>query len=375
MDATDSCSYPLIKEFYAMNGRARSISLVFFVLLIAQFACSLSGSAPQPTAAQASTDNKPARTAAPTVRKTSAPPTPDIDVPDPESGTGNVVGKIVWNELPAADLEVRLCEEMGIASGCKGNQYSTQTDADGIFLFANVVPGEYALAVSSFDGKHWLYVTAGLGISAKKYTVEADQTLRIPQQAIYKFDLVQTRPEEDEKVAEARPTLEWEPYPDAAYYLVYLTQENGSPIFVNEKTETTSIAPRKDLLACDYTWQVEAYNSQGGKIAEQDGYSHFKVVDQPLSCYLDALSPLNGAAVAGSGIVLKWKAHELAKYYRVHIWDKDYTDLLDGIKVEGTSYSVPQALPAGKYKWYVTAYDEDDKQFAQSDFIEFTVTE
>jgi hypothetical protein len=367
-----------------MNLKFRSLVPVLFLLILAQFACSLPGSGEQPAgktsesgeAAEApATVAKSAKTKVPTVKKTVVPPTPDIEVADPDPDMANVVGRILWNEMPAPDLEVKLCEEMGMVSGCEGAEYSAQTDADGIYLVANITPSEYALAVESFDGEHWMYVTAGLGIGAKKYTVEANKTLRIPEQSIYKFDLVQTRPDEDESVSEARPLLEWDPYPDAAYYEVYLTQDNGSALFVHEKTETNSIAPKRDLLGCEYTWQVEAFNDQGTKIAEKDGYSHFKVVDQPLACYLEVVSPGNGASVAGSGIVLEWKAHELAKYYRVHLWDADYKDLLEGMKVDGTSYTVPLTVAPGRYKWYVTAYDSDDAQFAQSDFIEFSVTE
>ena len=358
-----------------MNFKARSIALVLFLLILPQFACSLSGSEGQPPAEAVATGSKPGKTDVPTVKKTLAPPTPDIQVSDPDPGMANVVGRILWNEMPAVDLEVKLCEEMGMFSGCEGAEYSVQTDTEGVYLFAGIAPGGYALAVESHDGEHWLYVTAGLGIGAKKYEVAADETLRIPDQPIYKFDLIQTYPGDEDSIADGKPVLEWDPYPDASYYEVYLTQENGSAIFVNEKTETNSITPKNDLLTCEYTWQVEAYNSQGTKIAEQDGYSHFTILGQPLSCYLDVISPASGASVAGSGIVLEWKAHELAQYYRVHIWDADYKDLLEGMKVDGTTYAVPQTLAPGKYTWYVSALDSDEMEFARSEFIEFTVTE
>lgn len=37
------------------------------------------------------------------------------------------------------------------------------------------------------------------------------------------------------------------------------------------------------------------------------------------------------------------------------------------------AYTVPFRLEPGNYKWYVSAFDPDDKQFAQSEYIEFTV--
>jgi hypothetical protein len=379
---------PILEDDMPYKFRLTALVLFFPILLL--LSCSLSNAAEQapadviPGSAESVKTGNPAveetagpatKTAAPTAKKTVAAPTPDITIPDPDPDKASVAGRILWNEQPAADLEVRLCEDMSLVSGCKGEQFSIRTDADGVYLFANITPGSYALAVEAFDGQHWMYIKVGLGIGAEKYEVLAGQTLRIADQSIFKFDLIQTSPGENEKIAAARPTLTWDPYPDAAYYEVYLTQENGGAIFVSERTEEASITPQSDLLTCSYTWQVEAFNSRGSKLAEQDDYSHFKIVDQPLSCYLDAVAPANGASVHGSGIVLEWKQHELADYYRIHLWDAEYTDLLDGMKVDGPSYPVPQTVAPGQYRWYVTAYDSDDHEFARSEFIEFTITE
>jgi hypothetical protein len=360
--------------------RIRIHLLAFALWLLPLTACGSKPSAGQPTMEITATREQAVAAETPSAEGILPTPIPqgegvDIEVPDPDPGKANVVGRIFWNESPASNLGMLLCEDMNILTGCEGVQFDSRTNDDGVYIFASIDPGEYSLVVESLDGEHWLYVTAGLGLSAKKYSVAADNTLRIPDQSIYNFDLVTISPEEDESVSEARPTLSWEPYPDAAYFLVYLTQENGSAIFMDEKTDALSIVPPKDLLSCEYTWQVEAYNNLGTKISEHDGYLHFKVTDQPLSCYLDVISPANGAAVSGSELILEWKAHDLAAYYRVHIWDSEYNDLLEGTRVDDTAVTVPLTLAPGEYTWFVTAYDEDDKQFAQSDVIDFTVTE
>ena len=52
----------------------------------------------------------------------------------PEAGKASVQGKALFNEKPAADVEVKLCETFNQFSGCSGQQYKTKTDANGEYL-------------------------------------------------------------------------------------------------------------------------------------------------------------------------------------------------------------------------------------------------
>ncbi|MBN1438648.1 MAG: hypothetical protein JW929_04485 [Anaerolineales bacterium] len=236
---------------------------------------------PSPQAAAAAAAETPMQS--PTAAETQAN-IPEIEVPDPDPGTANVVGRIFWNEQPVTGISLLMCETIDLAEGCLGAAFESQTDENGVYLFANVAPGEYDLVVESLDFEHWLYVTAGPQSGAEKHRIAADATLRLPDFHIFNFDLAMTSPAEDEAVSAARPALAWEAYPSASYYRVFLQEENGTVILQGEKTELATIAPTVDLKACTYLWQVEAYNAADIKIAEHDGYARFQVVDQPQSC-------------------------------------------------------------------------------------------
>jgi hypothetical protein len=268
-----------------------------------------------------------------------------------------------------------LCEEFGMVSGCEGVNFSVSTDDNGYYLFLNIPPGEYALTTRAIDKENiWLYVTAGLGIGAKKHLITADETLRIDDQSIYKFDLQQTSPADDGEISESQPTLTWDVYPDAAYYKVYLAPDNGKTIFSDDRVDTNQITPPEPLLGCKYSWKVEAYNADENKIAEHSSYSYFTVIDQPDTCYVPLISPKHRASLAAAGLTLSWEAHSLASYYRVVIWDKDYKDQVDRVTTTETTFVVPITLEPGKYKWYITVYDQEDDEIARSDFYEFTIT-
>ena len=94
----------------------------------------------------------------------------------------------------------------------------------------------------ALEADRWLYVTSGLGLGARKYSLAADQTLYVGDQHIFKSDLSLTAPDDEGQVDSATPTLAWEPYADAAYYEVYLAPENGGPLFVNKRVDDSQIA-------------------------------------------------------------------------------------------------------------------------------------
>jgi len=310
---------------------------------------------------------------------TPVPPTslPTPSAPPPAPGTGNVVGRILWNAQPVADTEVKLCEDVSMVGGCKGIEYSTYTDATGVYLLADVPPGEYGLVVHAIGADRWVYVTAGLGISARKYTVAADQVLTVDDQSIYKFDLKLTGPTDKEQVETGQPALVWEPYPEAAYYELYLTSEKAGNVVNNYRVDANQVTLDKSLVDCKYTWSVEAFNAQGEKIAETDGYFDFTVTGQPLSCYILITAPLDGVTVPGNGLALAWEAHPSAAAYKILMWNDTEADrpkVLDFVEVRETSYTFSETLASARYVWSVTAYDAAGQQVAGSQVYDFTVS-
>jgi hypothetical protein len=333
-----------------------------------------STSAPPPT----STSLPPTPTPIP-LTPTSVPPTslPTPAAPPPASGMGNVVGRILWNAQPVADTEVKLCQDVSMVGGCKGVEYSTRTDATGVYLLTDVPPGEYGLVVHALGADRWVYVTAGLGISARKYTVAADQVLTVGDQSIYKFDLKLTGPTDKEQVETGQPTLSWEPYSEASYYELYLTSEKAGNVVNNYRVETNEVTLDKSLVDCKYTWSVEAFNAQGEKIAETDGYFDFTVTGQPVSCYIPIIAPLDGVTVSGSGLVLSWEAHPSAATYKILMWndtDPARPKVLDFVEVRETGYTFSETLAPARYVWSVTAYDATGQQAAGSLVYDFTVS-
>src|SRR5215467_2189401 len=62
----------------------------------------------------------------------------------PAPGTGNVQGKVLYNNAPVENIEVKLCETFSrFLSGCGGKIYTAKTDKDGDFVITNVPPKEY----------------------------------------------------------------------------------------------------------------------------------------------------------------------------------------------------------------------------------------
>ncbi|MCB9420434.1 MAG: hypothetical protein H6667_11560 [Ardenticatenaceae bacterium] len=297
--------------------------------------------------------------------------------PKPEKGTSNVYGKITWNGAPAEGLDMLLCQDFSSFSGCQGQEYAVQTQADGSYTFANVVPGTYALSVRVFDSDDWLYVTSGI-LSAADYEVVVGETLIVESQSIFKLDLELLKPNQDAELKSGERTFQWQAYESAAYYQIYLTPFEGDAIFVNEKVDGTEIKASLPPINCEYRWSLEAFNANGIKIAETSDYWEFTVGGEESSCHLTIEAPEDGAAVDAQGMILAWTTHPDAAVYKILMWDDSVEDrphILDFYEVQESRFAFNGDLtPGHRYVWSVYAYDADGNEIAASEIHDFTVT-
>lgn len=207
-----------------------------------------------------------------TVLTNSAAPAEGVEKVKPAPGTGNVQGKVLYNNAPAENIEVKLCETFSrFLSGCGGKTFTAKTDRDGDYVITNVEPKEYqALTVRVFDTDSYVFATAGIGISAATYTVTADKTLFVNPTHLFKGDLKTVNPKAGSMVSAQDLELQWEAYPDAAYYKFSLNADNHlvTPPYVGERVEGTSFKVTKPLEKGGYRWKIEAFNRADKKLSE-----------------------------------------------------------------------------------------------------------
>ena len=304
---------------------------------------------------------------------TSAPkPTepPAIQVDAPAAGMSSAYGRIYWNDEPVAGTEVKLCNEVVMVSGCDATEFSTTTDNDGIYILKDVTSGEYVIMVKVPSSDYWVYVTSNFGISAEKQEFKADVTQDFGVQSIIRFDVQVTSPQNEAQLTDARPVLDWEDYPGAASYEVYVSPDQGTSTSDTVKESTYTVPA--DLLNCTYSWKISALNANGQELAEFEDYRHFEVTGQQAGCVITLSGPADGSKQSTTGIHLTWEANPLADHYLVYVTDMDYNNIIDGYEVSGTEFTIPSALDAGDYQWYVNAYRGSDS-IAVSTFSKFTV--
>src|ERR1051326_2754686 len=134
----------------------------------------------------------------------STAPVEGVEKVKPAPGTGNVQGKVLYNNAPVANIDVRLCETFSrFLSGCGGKIYTAKTDNDGDFVITNVPPKEYeGLTVRVFDTDSYVFATTGIaGISATKYNVVANETLFVEPTNLFKGDLKVLNPKSGSTVS------------------------------------------------------------------------------------------------------------------------------------------------------------------------------
>lgn len=209
-------------------------------------------------------------------------PVEGVEKVKPAPGTGNVQGKVLYNNAPVENIEVRLCETFSrFLSGCGGKIYTAKTDKDGDFVITNVPPKEYeGLTVRVFDTDSYVFATTGIaGIAANKYNVEADKTLFVRPTHLFKGDMKVLNPKAGSTVSGQDLELTWEPYPAAAYYKFTLYPENHqiTPPYINERVDAATFKVNKTLEKGAYRYTVEAYNSADKKLSETPDNIRFTV--------------------------------------------------------------------------------------------------
>ena len=203
----------------------------------------------------------------------STAPVEGVEKVKPSSGTGNVQGKVLYNNAPVENIEVKLCETFSrFLSGCGGKTYTAKTDKDGDFVITDVPPKEYeGLTVRVFDTDSYVFATTGVaGIASAKYNVVADKTLFVRPTHLFKGDVQVVNPKSGSTVSGQDLELKWQPYQDAAYYKFTLYPDNHqiTPPYMNERVEAASFKVNKPLEKGTYRFTVEAFNSGDRKLSE-----------------------------------------------------------------------------------------------------------
>ncbi|TAK13588.1 MAG: hypothetical protein EPO32_04660 [Anaerolineae bacterium] len=306
------------------------------------------------------------------------PPTPTpyvYDGPAPAAGTGIVVGRLLWNGLPVVGNQVKVCAEIKFIGGCEGEEYATVTDDKGVYVIKDVPAGEWGLAFLALDAEGWQYVTSGF-INAAGFDVTDGAVTEVGDMHISKQDMTLVSPADEAVLSEARPTITWAAYPEAAYYEVSLSGQKGQYLFLGYETTETSLTAPADLQNCEYHWSIEAYNASGIQIAETDGLWYFDIIDQPYACEITGLSPADGASASAANLTLTWDAHGLAAVYKIHLYNADDSSvkILDFVETTTNSYAVTQTIPAGTYEWVVYYYDATDELLGFSDNYTLYIT-
>jgi hypothetical protein len=201
----------------------------------------------------------------------------------PAPGKANVAGKVFYNEKPAANIEVKLCEKFSqYFGGCSGQTFTAKTDAGGEYLIKDVPPGIYeGLTAKVFDTPYYVFATSGF-VGSAKYQIEADATFFAPDSNLFKSDLKLVSPKAGARLGADNIEVKWESYPDAAYYKFSINPDSASGAqtnydYINKRVDGTSYLLDRPLAAGTYGCTVTAYNSNDIKLANSPDDIKFTV--------------------------------------------------------------------------------------------------
>lgn len=204
---------------------------------------------------------------------------PPMELFKPAAGKGNVQGKVLFDDKPAANIEVTLCEKFSTFLGPSGKSYTARTDKNGDYAIKDVPPKEYeGLTARVFDTNSVVFVKSGF-VKSKTYNVEAGKTLFVDATNLFKSDLKILAPKASSTVPAAQAIFKWQAYPGAAYYKISINADDfkiNSGVF-GERVEGTSYQASKPLPAGSYRLEVEAYNDKDHKLAESPDQYKFRI--------------------------------------------------------------------------------------------------
>jgi hypothetical protein len=297
---------------------------------------------------------------------------PCTGVQPPAPGTGNLSGRLIWNDQPVANQIVEMCLDANYKDECEGTKLSIQTAADGTFLFQDVIPDEYDLVMKGLDPiRTWVQAMDIDFVVGQE--IKSGECLILGDVAVTKYDLNLSAPFDGSAVQDPQPVLSWQAYPDAAFYEVSLESTYRDAIFMNQRTNQPELKVPVPLQTCSYFWLVDAFNAQGTKIAQFDGYPDFDLSGGVNTCFVTGLNPLDGAIVGASNPVLKWDPIAGATKYKLSVTNrKSFKDVVD-LEMTETTYTINEVLTAGEYFWNVYAYDQFDNRIGKSEQTYFEV--
>ena len=253
----------------ALSACAPSTPLQPTPTVVLATATPAASSTPEATSTPQATST-PTFTPTPAVTATQVPA-----ITPPASGMGNVVGLILWDSQPVADQNVSLCKDYNQFSGCVGKKYYAKTNAEGYFVFQNVVPDQYRLITSMTKiDNNIVYLFYLNPDGSPMHPVPSGGTLTLDPWNVLKLDLHYTAPRNNATVPDGLPTFKWDPYPDAAYYRISIAEdkEHGQLhlkwVLEGQRVDGTEFTPQASLKTCWYDWLVQAFNAQGVEIAE-----------------------------------------------------------------------------------------------------------
>jgi hypothetical protein len=354
---------------------------IALVLLLVQSSCASSSEPASPSPTYTSTSIQ-SPTPNPTSTATSTPipistatqtptfaPTATLsfDIPSPASGTGAIVGLVRWNNEPVAKAAVKLCEDFDELA-CSGNQHSTNSNAEGYYIFQDVKPGSYVVLVNAFYSSWWVYHIASDSLEPQKENLKPNQTVFVKPIDIYKVDLKVSQPAHGAKISGDQPlTIKWNEYPDTVYYTLFFQDYEGRLITKTvEKNEYTFEEP---LMECRYNVTVAAFNEDDIEIAENAGGLNFVVDYEPeVSCMMSVLWPPagnNASTFLGPEMEMAWDKHPLAAYYYISLVSSGGEVLLDQEKLDKDQNRYAISLAPGYYTWEVISFDESGEELTR----------